>query len=69
MVAGLDVFAVNHGQPKWLGCTETLAQAILLLRDAGPGSYLVFSQQTGYKDHYEVSADGVVSQVVARSVP
>jgi hypothetical protein len=68
VVTPLDVFAANNGEPKWLGCTESLAQAILLLRDAGAGSYFVFSEQTGYKDHYEVSANGVVSQVGARSV-
>ena len=63
MVPSLDVFAANNGEPKWLGCTETLAQAIQLLRNAGSGSYFVFAQQNGHKDHFEVSRDGVVSQV------
>jgi hypothetical protein len=68
-VPTLDIFAANNGQAKWLGCAETLARAILFLRVAGPGSYFVFSQQTGYKDHYEVSKDGIVSQLGDRSVP
>jgi hypothetical protein len=59
MVPALDIFAANDGQAKWLGCTETLAHAILFLRDAGSGSYFVFTQQTGYKDYYQVSKDGV----------
>jgi hypothetical protein len=64
-----DVFAANNSDaPNWLGCAETLAQAMQLLRKAGAGSYFVFSQQTGYKDHYEVNADGVVSQVGVRAM-
>ena len=60
MVAPLDVFAVKNGEPKWLGCAESLAQAIELLRNTGSGSYFVFSQQTGHKNFYEVSTEGVV---------
>lgn len=66
MVAPLDVFAVENGEPAtWLGCAETLAQATELLRKAGVGSYLVFSQHTGHKNLYEVTTDGVLSQVSA----
>jgi hypothetical protein len=65
----LDIFAVNNGQPKWIACAETLAEAMQLLRHASPGSYFVFSLQTGQKDRYNVSVDGVVSQVDASSIP
>jgi hypothetical protein len=61
MVAPLDVFAVKNGEPNWLGCAESLPQAMELLRNTGSGSYLVFSQQTGHKNFYEVSTEGVVS--------
>jgi glucose dehydrogenase len=63
MVAPLDVFAVNNGEPKWLGCAESLAQATDLIRKTGAGSYFVFSQETGHKNFYELTTDGVVSQV------
>jgi len=63
MVAPLDVFAVNNSEPNWLGCAETLALAIELIREAGFGTYFVFSQKTGHKNFYEVSAEGIVSQV------
>ena len=65
MVAPLDIFAVN-GEPKWLGCAETLAQAIDLIRKTGSGSYFVFSQKTGHK-HFYKNTDGIVSQVARRT--
>jgi hypothetical protein len=58
MVAPLDVFAVTNGEPKWLGCAETLAKALQLVRDHGTGSYVVYSQQTGHKNFYEVMPTG-----------
>ena len=61
MVAPLDIFAAKNGEPKWLGCAETLARATQLLRNAGAGSYFVFSQRTGQKNFYNVSVEGVVS--------
>ena len=60
MVAPLDVFAVMNGEPKWLSCVETLSQAVDLIRKTGCGSYFVFSQPTGHKDFYEITAEGVV---------
>jgi hypothetical protein len=63
MIAPLDVFALKSGEPKWLGCAETLAQAIELMRKAGSGSYFVFSQQAVRKNFYEVNAEGAISQV------
>jgi hypothetical protein len=70
MVPTLDIFAVNNGhQPKWFACAETLAEAMQLLSHASPGSYFVFSLQSGQKDRYKVSIDGVVSQVAASSIP
>jgi hypothetical protein len=68
MVSSLDVFALKSGEPKWVGCAETLAQAIELMRkEGGSGSYFVFSQQTGHKNFYETSAEGAISQVDASS--
>ena len=61
MIAPLDVFVVNGDQPEWLGCAETLADALTLIRNKGVGSYVVYSQQTGHKNHYEVNPDGHVS--------
>ena len=60
MDPSFDVFAANNGQPMWLGCTETLAQAVQWLRSAGSGSYFVFSAQNGQTDHYEVDRKSVV---------
>ena len=65
MVAPLDIFALENGGPaSWLGCAETLAQATELLRNAGSGSYFVFSQKTGHKTFYKVT-DGALSQISA----
>ena len=61
MIAPLDVFVVNGDQPEWLGCAETLADALTVIRNKGIGSYVVYSQQTGHKNHYEVNAAGQVS--------
>ena len=63
MVASLDVFVVENGEPKWLSCAESFTQAIESLRKTGCGSYFIFSQRTDDKTFYEVSAEGVVSQV------
>jgi len=65
MVAPLDVFAVVNGEPKWLGCAETLANALELARKHGVGSYFVFSQKTEHKNFYEVTADGTVATINA----
>jgi hypothetical protein len=61
MIAPLDVFAAKGDQPMWLGCAETLVDALDLIRNKGVGSYVVYSAQTGHKNHYEVNADGHVS--------
>lgn len=63
MVAALDVFALRNKEPNWLGCTETLAKALELIRETGPGSYFVFSQVTNDKNFFEVSSGGVVGLV------
>jgi len=60
MVAPLDVFAIGDSDSRWLGCTETLAEAVDLIQKAGPGSYLVFSQTTHHKSLYNVTRDGVI---------
>jgi len=64
MVAPLDVFAVKNSEPKWLGCAETLSTALDLALQHGEGSYFVFSQQTGHKNSYEVTA-GTISPVAS----
>jgi hypothetical protein len=63
MVAPLDVFAVKNGEPKWLGCSETLAKALDLAAENGQGSYFVSSQTTGHKNFYEVTPDGKLSEL------
>jgi hypothetical protein len=64
MVPPLDVFAIENGKPMWLGCAETLAKALELVGNRGPGSYFVFSQETGHKNFYEVASDGTVAREV-----
>lgn len=63
MSAPLDVFAVKNRETKWLGCVETMAQATELISNTGFGSYFVLSQQTGHKNFYEVTPEGVVFSV------
>jgi hypothetical protein len=60
MIAPLDVFAIGDGDSHWLGCTETLAEAVDLIQKTGPGSYLVFSQTTHHKNLYNVTAESTV---------
>ena len=43
MIAPLYVFAVRDSQPKWLGSSRTLVQAVEMIEKTGPGEYLVFS--------------------------
>lgn len=59
MISPLDLFAVQNGESRWVGCAETLAKALELASNHGAGSYLVFSQETGHKNFYEVSSEGV----------
>jgi hypothetical protein len=61
MIAPLDIFVANGDRPVWLGCAETLVDALTLIRNKGVGSYVVYSHQTGHTNHYEVNADGHVS--------
>jgi hypothetical protein len=65
MHANLDVFAVREIEveiePDWLGCTESLAEALQLIRRTGPGSYFVSYQKTEHKSFYKVSLDGSIS--------
>jgi hypothetical protein len=64
MIPPLDVFSVKlDREPEWLGAAETLGKAVELIRASGPGSYFVFSQQTGHKNFFNVSADGNVWSV------
>ncbi len=65
MIAPLDVFAVKISETAWLGCGESLHEAFELIRNAGAGSYFIFSQRTGNKNFFDVSLDGVISQVLS----
>jgi hypothetical protein len=65
MVGPLDVFVVENGECTRLSSAGTLTQAIESIRKTGCGSYFIFSQKTENKTFYEVSAEGLVSQVVA----
>jgi hypothetical protein len=63
MVAPLDVFAVKNGEPKWLGCAETLAKALELGLRHREGSHFAFSHQTGHENFYEV-APGLLRELM-----
>ena len=63
MLPSLDVFEIENGKPMWLGCAETQAKALELVGNRGPGSYFVFSHQTGHKNFYEVTPVGIVARV------
>ena len=69
MIAPFDVFALRNGSVdrKWLGCTDTLAQAFDLLRKNGVGIYLVFSRTTQHKNQYEVTLAGVIRSISAQT--
>ena len=68
MVAPLDIFSVRRNEPRWLGCTETVENALVLAVHAGDGLYLVFSHATGHKQFYKVGADGRVERSAAADV-
>jgi hypothetical protein len=61
MAAPLDVVAFQGSGPKWLGCAETLENALDLIRKTGPGLYFVFPQETQRYSYYEVDSDGALS--------
>ena len=50
MIPPLEVFAIENGEHKWLACAETQAKAPELIGNRCPGSYFVFSQETGKQD-------------------
>lgn len=60
MVTPLDVFR-DGTEPEWIGWAETLAQALELVRENGPGAYFVLSLETQQKNYYEVNPNGVIS--------
>lgn len=60
MIPPLDVFVLKGNEPRWLGCAETLAQALDIARREGTGSYFVFSHQTGNRTLYQINGDGEV---------
>ena len=68
MVPPLDTFAVTNGRPRWLGCADTLANALAFAKSQGEGLYFVFSLQTGRKEFYKVGPDGSVEGADAHSV-
>jgi hypothetical protein len=63
LIVPLDVFALRNGEPKRIGCADTLAQALQLIGETGQGTYLVFSQMTKNKILYTVKSDGRVSRL------
>ena len=69
MVPRLDLFATENARVRWLGCAETLVQALELVSKRGPGSYFVFSQETGRRNFYEVTSNGGVVHVVLPDDP
>jgi len=61
MNAPLDVFLIETNDAnKFLFRTESLFDAIEMIREHGLGSYLVFSQNSRRKRFYEVKAGGEV---------
>lgn len=58
MIPPLDVFALKGNEPRWLGCAETMSQALDMARREGAGSYFVFSHQTGNRTLYQINANG-----------
>jgi hypothetical protein len=61
MVPPFDVFVLKENGPNWLGPAETLDEAFDLIRQAGAGSYVLFSMETGLESFLDVSLTGVVS--------
>jgi hypothetical protein len=61
MIARLDVFAIQDEKPRWLGSSETFDKALQLRCETGPGPYVVYSPETGHKNFYVMSSDGLVS--------
>lgn len=59
MIAPLDVFRVEDRGTMWIDSAESLEHAVKLMVKLGAGEYLLFSQQTGHKDLYSVSRNGV----------
>jgi hypothetical protein len=56
MIVPLVVLTVSGDNS--LTAAESLPQALAFMRDRGEGEYLVFSQKTGRKNFYEVTANG-----------
>jgi len=67
--APLDIYAIQDEKPQWLGSSETLEKALQLMCETGPGPYVVSSQETGHKDFYVMSADGLVSPLPGQTEP
>lgn len=59
VIAPFDVFQLcKAGDPLWLAEAHSLSDALAFIRTKGSGKYLVYSQRTGHKNLYEVTADG-----------
>jgi hypothetical protein len=63
MIPPLDVFSIKNDQPTWLGAAESLVQALEIAKRKGPGTYFVFSHQTGHKSMYTVDVAGFVKPI------
>jgi len=57
----LDVFRIDENEAKqWLFKTDSLFDALSVLRGKGPGKYLILSEKTRRKRFYVVHEDGNV---------
>ena len=63
MIAPLEVFRVDERGPLWIDVAQSLDDAIILIRKAGVGEYLLVSRTTHHKDQYLVSPEGHVEFV------
>jgi hypothetical protein len=61
----IDLFVLNSGTPQWIGSVQSLADAMKLFMQKGPGQYVAFSSRNRQKMFYSVEAMGKVSQMQA----
>jgi hypothetical protein len=66
MIDSFDVFAVRIDS-EWLGCAETLPQALEMIRESGEGAYFVFSKATERNILYLLGPDGCLSLIEKQS--
>jgi len=58
----LDVFRIDENKVRrWLFKTNSLFDALSILRGKGPGTYLIMSEKTRRERFYVVHGDGNVT--------